>query len=355
MDSREKELVTERSLQSGPTGDRRPLRVVAIGGGTGLSTLLRGLCRHVPAPSERATHCGAISELAAVVAVTDDGGSSGRLRKDFNMLPPGDLRNCMIALSEEGDLLARLFAYRFSSGTGLKGHNFGNLFLAALTDVTGDFGHAIQLASKVLATRGNIYPATTTNATLIARMEDGSLVRGETDITASHLRIEELMLEPPDAAALPKTLESIQKADLITVGPGSLYTSIITNLLVQEMPAALANARGLRVYVCNLMTQANESLGLSASEHIERIYEHARAPIFDYAIINTGTFSADTLARYAAENASPIEADIERVEAMGVRCITGDFVSEGAVVRHAAGRVTGALLALGHAHAATHN
>ena len=330
------------------------MRVVAIGGGTGLSTLLRGLCRHVPAPTERATHTGAISELDAVVTVTDDGGSSGRLRKDFNMLPPGDLRNCMVALSEEGDLLAKLFAYRFENGSELKGHNFGNLFLAALTEITGDFGHAIQFASKVLATRGKIYPATTTNTTLVARMDDGSLVRGETKITASHQRIEELMLEPADAAALPETLEAIEHADLITVGPGSLYTSIITNLLVQDMPAALANARGLRVYVCNLMTQANESLGLSAAEHIERIYEHTRAPIFDYAIVNTGTFSADTLARYAAENAAPIKADIDRIEAMGIRCITGDFVSEGAVVRHAAGRVTGALLALGQAQTAAH-
>lgn len=328
------------------------MRVVAIGGGTGLSTLLRGLCRHVASPQERATHAGEISELAAIVTVTDDGGSSGRLRRDFNMLPPGDLRNCMVALSEEGDLLAKLFAYRFETGKELEGHNFGNLFLAALTEITGDFGHAIQFASKVLAARGKIYPATTTNATLVARMDDGSHVRGETNITASHRRIEELMLEPPDAAALPETLEAIQNADLITIGPGSLYTSIITNLLVKGMPAALANARGLRVYVCNLMTQANESLGLSASQHIERIYEHTRAPIFDYAIVNTGKFSADTMARYAAQNASPIEADIERIEAMGVRCVTGDFVSEGAVVRHASGRVTGALLALGRAQAA---
>ena len=339
------------SPKKGPSKDGHPMRVVAIGGGTGLSTLLRGLCRHVPAPGEHADHDGAISELAAIVTVTDDGGSSGRLRKEFNMLPPGDLRNCMVALSEEGDLLARLFAYRFRGGEGLEGHTFGNLFLAALTELTGDFGHAIQFASKVLATRGRIYPATTTNSTLIARMDDGSLVRGETNITASKHRIEELMLEPPDAAALPETLEAIEKADLITIGPGSLYTSIITNLLVRDMPWALANARGLRVYVCNLMTQANESLGLSASEHIERIYEHTRAPIFDYAILNTGAFTSGTLARYAAQNAAPIEADIEQVEALGVKCITGDFVSEGAVVRHASGRITGALLALGLAHA----
>ncbi len=330
----------------------RPLRVVAIGGGTGLSTLLRGLRRHVsacipcgPSPSES----GLISDLAAVVTVTDDGGSSGRLRKGFNMLPPGDLRNCMVALSEEEELLSRLFSHRFSKGDSLKGHNFGNLFVAALTEITGDFGQAIQLASKILATRGRIYPVTTSDTTLVARMDDGSLVRGETNITASRKHIEELMLEPPDAAPLPETLEAIERADLISVGPGSLYTSLITNLLVQGMPAALARARGVRVYVCNLMTQANESLGLTASQHIERIYEHTHAPIFDYALVNTAAFSPETLARYAAEGASPIEADIERIESLGVRVITGNFASEESVVRHTASGVTDALLALGQA------
>ena len=326
----------------------RPLRVVAIGGGTGLSTLLRGLRSHVGASNQTASpEAGLIADLAAVVTVTDDGGSSGRLRRDFNMLPPGDLRNCMVALSAEEDLLARLFAHRFRRGLSLKGHNFGNLFVAALTEITGDFGQAIQLASKILATRGRIYPVTTANATLVARMDDGSLVRGETNITASRKRIAELMLDPPDAAPLPETLEAIERADLITVGPGSLYTSLITNLLVQGMPAALVQARGVRVYICNLMTQANESLGLTASQHIERIYEHTRAPIFDYALINTAAFSPETLARYAAEGASPIVADLDRIEALGVRAIAGNFASEESVVRHDAGRVTGALLALG--------
>jgi uncharacterized cofD-like protein len=333
-----------------PPAGVRSLRVAAIGGGTGLSTLLRGLCRHVPPPSTRATQRGQISDLSAIVTVTDDGGSSGRLRKDFNMLPPGDLRNCMVALSEEGDLLAKLFAHRFRAGTSLEGHNFGNLFVAALTEITGDFGHAIQLSSKILATRGSIYPVTTANASLIARMDDGSLVRGETKITASHRRIAELMIDPPHSAATPEALEAIEQADLITVGPGSLYTSLITNLLVQGVPAALASARGLRVFICNLMTQANESLGLSASAHIERIYEHTRAPIFDFALVNTSAFSSETLARYAAEGASPIEADIERIKSLGVRCITGNFAIEGNVVRHNAERVTDALLELGQAH-----
>jgi uncharacterized cofD-like protein len=325
------------------------LRVVAIGGGSGLSTLLRGLRRHVAAPGQNGNTPGLISDLAAVVTVTDDGGSSGRLRKGFKMLPPGDLRNCMVALSEEEDLLAKLFAHRFRAGDSLEGHNFGNLFVAALTEITGDFGHAIQLASKILATRGRIYPVTTANATLVARMVDGSLVRGETNISASSLRIEELMLDPPGAAALPETLEAVERADLISVGPGSLYTSLITNLLVHDLSQALVHARGVRVYISNLMTEANESLGLTASQHIERIYDHTHAPIFDYALVNTAPFSPETLARYEVELAAPIEADIKRIEALGVKVIAGDFASEESVVRHASDRVTAALLALGRA------
>jgi uncharacterized cofD-like protein len=329
----------------------RPLRVVTIGGGTGLSTLLRGLRRHVSPPGGSTETAYAISDLAAVVTVTDDGGSSGRLRQDFNMLPPGDLRNCMVALSEEEDLLSRLFTHRFKTGKALKGHNFGNLFVAALTEITGDFAQAVQLASKVLATRGRIYPATTANTTLVAKMEDGSMVRGETKITASKERIVELTLEPPNPAPLPETLGEIERADLITVGPGSLYTSLITNLLVSGVPSALAKARGLRVFVCNLMTQANESLGLTAAEHIEKIYDHTRTPIFDYALVNTGEFSVETLMRYAAEGAAPIVPDVERIEKLGVKCIAGNFASEDNVVRHKASRVADTVLELAQQHA----
>jgi uncharacterized cofD-like protein len=319
-----------------------------MGGGTGLSTLLHGLREHVT-PAGPGAPQGAIADLAAVVSVTDDGGSSGRLRHDFNMLPPGDLRNCMVALCEEEDLLARLFNHRFRSGDGLQGHSFGNLFVAALTEVTGDFAHAIQLTSKILATRGRIYPVTAANVKLVARMEDGSEVRGETNITASAKHIAELLLDPPDAAPLPETLDAIERANLITIGPGSLYTSLITNLLIRDIPYSLATARGVRVYICNLMSQANESLGLTASEHIEKIYDHARAPIFDYALVNTRTFSEETLARYAAQGAAPIEADIKRIEALGVTCITGNFASEETVVRHNGLKVTEALLKVGRA------
>jgi uncharacterized cofD-like protein len=290
-----------------------------------------------------------IRDLTAIVTVTDDGGSSGRLREDLKILPPGDVRNCMVALSEDELLLSKLFRHRFETGD-LQGHSFGNLFVAALTEITGDFAQAVQMSSQILATRGRIYPATNTNVTLAAQMDDGSLVQGETNITASRRNIVELMLEPPTAEPLPETLEAIAQADLITLGPGSLYTSLITNLLVRGIPEAIAASKATRVYVCNLMTQANESLGLTASQHIEKILAHTgkeRLPIFDYALINTAPISPALLARYAREGQQPIEADLDRVRALGVEPITGNFVHEGNVLRHDHDRVTERLLELG--------
>ncbi len=330
--------------------DRKQLKVVAIGGGTGLSTLLRGLKHFVAAPGapgalerrssfrgsppgQPAQSASLIRELAAVVTVTDDGGSSGRLREDLNMLPPGDIRNCMVALSEDEHLLSQLFKHRFSHG-GLQGHNFGNLFLAALTEISGDFAQAVQTSSQILATRGRIYPSTTENATLAAQMDDGTIVRGETRISASRRTIVELMLEPANAGPLPQTIEAIAGADLITLGPGSLYTSVICNLLVKGVPEAMARATGTRVYVCNLMTQANESLGLTASQHVEKILDHAGEKILDYALINTGPIQSITLEQYAREGQAPIEADLSRIRALGVEPIVGNFVHEGDVLRH---------------------
>jgi uncharacterized cofD-like protein len=331
--------------------DPRSIRVAAIGGGTGLSTLLRGLRNFVASPHHAVEECNSlpclISDLAAVVTVTDDGGSSGRLRRGFNMLPPGDLRNCMVALSEDEHLISRLFRHRFTAGEGLEGHSFGNLFVAAMLEITGDFAQAIKLSSQVLATRGHIYPVTNANVSLAAQMDDGSVVRGETNITASRQRIVKLMLEPADADPLPETIEAIERADLITVGPGSLFTSIITNLLVNGVSEALGASSAVRIFICNLMTQANESLNLTASQHIERIYEHAQRPLFDYALVNTAPVSQALLDRYAGEGASPIVADIEAIERLGVRCIAGDFAAEGDVVRHAADRVAETALGLG--------
>jgi uncharacterized cofD-like protein len=346
---------------SGPND--RPLRVVAIGGGTGLSTLLRGLKTFVPiedrrraprpdhgarpAPPAR-TGSLTIGELSAIVTVTDDGGSSGRLREDFNILPPGDIRNCMVALSEDEHLLAQLFRYRFPQGE-LQGHNFGNLFVAALCNITGDFAQAVKMSSQILRTRGRIFPATTANVNLAAQMDDGSTVRGETRITASKQKIVELMLEPAEVDPLPQTLEAIANADLITLGPGSLYTSLITNLLVRGIPEALAASRATKVYVCNLMTQANESLGLTASQHIEKILQHSgsiRGPLFDYALINTAPISPALLARYASEGQEPIPADLDRIRAFGVEPLTGSFVHEGDVLRHDYDRLAETLLQL---------
>jgi uncharacterized cofD-like protein len=294
-----------------------------------------------------------IHDLAAIVTVTDDGGSSGRLREDLNMLPPGDVRNCMVALSEDEHLLARLFQHRFHQGD-LEGHSFGNLFVAALSEITGDFAQAVQMSSQILATRGRIYPATNTNVTLTARMDDGSLVHGETNITASPHRIVELILTPADAEPLPGTLDAIANADLITIGPGSLYTSLITNLLVRGIPEAIAASHATCVYVGNLMTQANESLGLTASQHIEKIMQHCNAggdstrstrpQLFDYALINTAPISPTLLAQYARGGQTPIEADLDRIRALGVEPIPGNFVHEGSVLRHDPDRVTEALL-----------
>ncbi len=346
--------MTEEQQVEGTGG--RALRVVAIGGGTGLSTLLRGLKKYVARPAgtgveDASVLCAEppclIRDLAAVVTVTDDGGSSGRLREDFKMLPPGDVRNCLVALSEDDHLLSRLFRYRFEHGE-LDGHSFGNLFMAALSDITGDFAQAVQMSSQILATRGRIYPATNTNVTLAAEMDDGSVVHGETNITASRRRVVALRLEPEMAEPLPETLEAIAQADLITLGPGSLYTSLITNLLVRGICEALVKSKATKVFVCNLMTQANESLGLTASQHLEKIMEHAGAErLFDYALINTELISARRLEQYAREGQSPIEADLQRVRALGVVPVTANFVHEGEVLRHDYERVAEKLLEIG--------
>lgn len=316
------------------------LHVVAIGGGTGLSTLLKGLKGYVAHAGERAPSTPPmIHELCAVVTVSDDGGSSGRLRKELNMLPPGDIRNCIVALSEDEALLSRLFQHRFLKGSGLEGHSFGNLFLAALTSITSDFGEAVRLSSEILLTRGHIFPATTANIELEALMEDGTRVRGETKITASKGRIQELFLVPPDVEPMPQTLEAIARADLITIGPGSLFTSLIPNLLVRGIAQAIVNSSAVKVYVCNLMTQANESLGLTAADHIRALNDHAGARIFDYALINRTPAAPELKAKYALEGATQIVNDLDAIEALGVCPVLGDYLDEGMVARHATDRV----------------
>jgi len=319
------------------TARERGLRVVAIGGGTGLSTLLKGLKRFVSSPTEIAgaeSDTPLIRDLSAVVTVSDDGGSSGRLRKEFNMLPPGDIRNCIVALSEDEALLSKLFRHRFEKGSGLEGHSFGNLFLAALTSITSDFPEAVRLSSEILLTRGHIYPATTSNIELEAQMEDGTRVRGETNITASKGRIRELCLVPADVNPMPQTLEAIANADVISIGPGSLFTSLIPNLLVRGISQAIVEARATKVYICNLMTQANESLDLTAADHIRALNRHAQGQLFDYALINRTPASDEMKAKYALEGACQIVNDLEAIEAMGVIPVLGDYLEEGGVARH---------------------
>ena len=344
MESRSAELLT---AQQG--AQARGLRVVAIGGGTGLSTLLKGLKRYVLSPTEPPcdeTESPIIRDLSAVVTVSDDGGSSGRLRKELNMLPPGDIRNCIVALSEDEALLSKLFRHRFEKGSGLEGHSFGNLFLAALTSLTSDFSEAVRLSSEILLTRGHIYPATTSNIELEVLMEDGTRVLGETKITASKGRIKELFLVPPDVGPMPQTLEAIANADLITIGPGSLFTSLIPNLLVRGISDAIVESRATKVYICNLMTQANESLGLTAADHIRALNGHAQKPIFDYALINRTPASEEMKAKYAVEGACQIVNDLDAIEALGVIPVLGDYLEEGVVARHNTARVAHDLMHL---------
>src|SRR5437870_3599768 len=245
----------------------RGLKLVAIGGGTGLSTLLAGLKRFTGQEDESAW----LESLSAIVTVSDDGGSSGRLRDELQMLPPGDIRNCMIALSEDSTLLSRLFRYRFRGSGDLGGHSFGNLFLAALADVTGDFVEAVRLSSEVLASKGHIYPATITDVRLVAELDDGREVRGETQITAAHSSIRHLRLEPEHCVALPDALAAIRAADIVTIGPGSLFTSILPNLLVSRVADAIGAAGAIRVFVTNLMTQPGETDGYDAERHLRTV------------------------------------------------------------------------------------
>jgi uncharacterized cofD-like protein len=329
-----------------PLGAKLGFKAVALGGGTGLSTLLRGLKRFVVGVDESVPETPFIRQLSAVVTVSDDGGSSGKLRKEFDIVAPGDVRNCIVALSADEALLSRLFQFRFKGKSALSGHSFGNLFLAALSEMTGDFGAAVELAATILKTRGSIFPATTANVELEAIMDDGSQVRGETRISASDKQVTELRLIPEDAAPMPQTLAAIAEADLISIGPGSLFTSLAPNLLVRGIPEAIAASPAIKVFICNLMTEANESLGLSAAGHILALYKHAGRPIFDYAIINDQPVSAKLAAKYAAEGAGQIEAEAAEIEALGVVPILGNFLDEGSVARHATGRVAAELMRL---------
>jgi uncharacterized cofD-like protein len=318
---------------------RAPLRIVAIGGGTGLSALLHGL-KHSTAPVD----------ITAVVTVTDDGGSSGRLRREFDILPPGDIRNCMVALSEDETLLSRLFQYRFQAGSGLKGHSFGNLFLTALAHITGDFALAVKQSSEVLKIRGHIFPSTSSNVELEAVLEDGSLVYGETKISRSRRHISTIRLRPRGCKPLQETVDAIAAADLITLGPGSLFTSVIPNLLVSGIPEAIRASRATKAYFVNLMWQPGETTRFRASDHIRAIHQHAGGKLIDVAVVNCAAIRPAARRRYAREQADPVENDLANIRAMGVKVVQAELVLQTEVVRHDPRKSAVVALRLGRAN-----
>ena len=323
----------------------RGLNVVALGGGTGLSTLLRGLKEYVARDRRgRGGHLKPISDLTAVVTVTDDGGSSGRLRRENRILPPGDIRNCMVALSQDEALLGRLFQYRFHAGRGLVGHNFGNLFLAALTHVTGDFAEAVRVSSKVLAIRGRIFPSTISNVSLVAALENGRKVHGETRITASHSPIKKLSLLPRNVRPLSKAIEAIEEADLILLGPGSLYTSILPNLLIREIVNAIVKSKAPRVYIANLMTQPGETSGYALADHLRAIQRHTPRRVIDWVVANRQSVSPEVAKRYRREGAEPVVVDIPELQKLGYRVVLDNLLDEHGVIRHNPARLARLLL-----------
>jgi len=320
------------------------LKLVAIGGGTGLSTMLAGLKHFVSARSEEIW----IDSLSAIVTVSDDGGSSGRLRDELQMLPPGDIRNCMIALSEDSTLLARLFRHRFRGSGDLGGHSFGNLFLAALTDVTGDFVEAVRLSSEVLASKGHIFPATINDVRLVAELEDGREVHGETQITAAHSRIRRLRLVPEECLPLPEAIAAIRAADVITIGPGSLYTSIIPNLIVSSVAEAIGDAGATKIFIANLMTQPGETDGYGFREHLATVRHYAPQIHFDYTVINDRAISSEQAKTYAADGAVQVlmekTTDANACDA-GIEVVCADLLDDGEMVRHNSERLARVVIA----------
>ncbi|MFP5502864.1 MAG: uridine diphosphate-N-acetylglucosamine-binding protein YvcK, partial [Candidatus Sericytochromatia bacterium] len=306
-------MYQRRSLRRGP-------KVVAIGGGTGLSTLLRGLKEYS-------------DNITAIVTVADDGGSSGRLREELGVLPPGDIRNCLIALAREERLLTDLFRFRFPGETGLGGHSFGNLFLAAMTGIAGDLMKAIQYSSRVLAVRGQVIPATMAQMTLVARFKDGSVVRGESNITAKRMAITEMWCEPGSPAALPEAIRAIEEADAIILGPGSLYTSLVPHLPIPGLREALLASRAPRLYVCNVMTQPGETDGFAASDHVAVLHRFGGEGLCQSVLVNEA-LPWRLLEKYKAKDQHPVTLDWETLVAMGVTPVRGAFIDEAEAVRH---------------------
>ena len=320
-------LLNRRRLNKGP-------KIVVVGGGTGLSTLLRGLKLYS-------------SNITAIVTVADDGGSSGRLRREIGVLPPGDIRNCLAALADEEKLLTELFQYRFEAGAGLSGHSFGNLFLTAMSEITGDLEQAVAASSQVLAIRGTVLPATLSDVSLWAEMEDGRLIEGESNIPKAQGRICNIGCIPANPPALPAAIAAIEEADYIIIGPGSLYTSIIPNLLVPEIAEAIAKARVPRIYVCNIMTQPGETENYTVADHIRAIDHVCRQKIFDAVLVHRKTPSLELLERYAEENSYPVYIDREAISKLGRRIVIANIMDEkGSInsIRHDSNQLARVLL-----------
>jgi uncharacterized cofD-like protein len=307
------DVLVGRRLQQG-------YKVVAIGGGTGLSTLLRGLKRST-------------SNLTAVVTVSDDGGSSGRLQKELGVLPPGDIRNCLVALADDEALVTDLFRYRFTEGEGLSGHSFGNLFLAAMSGITGNFDQAIKESSRVLNVVGRVLPATLGVVRLCAELDDGTILEGESNISNAKHPIKRVFFDPPAAAPLEEVIAAIREADAIVLGPGSLFTSVAPNFLVSRIAREVADAQAVKMYVCNVMTQPGETDGMSAADHVKALLTNAGERVCDYVIVNDQPPSR-LLAAYAQEGQVPVEPDVERIAALGLEPVRAAVIGETETVRH---------------------
>lgn len=307
-------IYEKRKLGKGPN-------VVVIGGGHGLSVLLRGMKT-------------VTSNVTAIVTVADDGGSSGRLREDLGILPPGDLRNCLVALADTEPLMEKLFQYRFEGKGALAGHSFGNLFIAAMHGVTGDMETALQKSSKVLAVKGNVLPASKESVRLDAIMEDGTVVEGESRIPEAHKKIKRVKLFPEKVSAVQAAIDAIKNADAIILGPGSLYTSIMPNLLVDGIADALIKSKAIKIYICNVMTQSGETDNYTASMHVKAILDHAGRGAIDFALVNGREISDDMKEYYKKESAYPVVIDEDAINALGVGFVKADMIDETDVIRH---------------------
>jgi len=319
-------LYQRRYLERGP-------KVVAVGGGHGLSNLLMGLKEYT-------------ANLTAIVTVADSGGSSGRLRQEFNIVAPGDIRMCMVALADAPALMGELFQFRFKTESQLQGHNFGNLFLTAMVQVTGDFERAVEEAGKILAIRGKVVPSTTTNVQLVAEYEDGSFMEGEARIPESNNRIRRVYLEPGNPQPTKAALEAIRDADVVVLGPGSIYTSIIPNLVIKEISDALAASQAFKIYVCNVMTQHGESDSFTASDHVRQIIEHSHKDVINACLINDAQVPLEAQERYKAEGSFPVKPDVDQIRAMGYLAFGTDLLSVSDYIRHDSEKLTKSIINL---------